>query len=140
MSGGLATLLLLNKLDVAAEIGKGIMQAKVKELFISQYLGGEVDQDDTAGCMVAVYLTKLVPSPFSAQVLQAYAGHVEKEIDCALEYDFRLNRDLMLINDTEEEGLLFEIPDKSNVEADAKEALMKSWIEKEVALIKQVSG
>jgi hypothetical protein len=46
----------------------------------------------------------------------------------------------MLINDTEEEGLLFEIPDKSNVEADAKEALMKSWIDKEVALIKQVSG
>jgi hypothetical protein len=90
--------------------------------------------------MVAVYLTKIAPSPFSAQVSQAYVGHVAREIECALEYDFRLNRDLMLINDTEEEGLLFEIPDKSNVEADAKEALMKSWIDKEVALIKQVSG
>ena len=125
---------------MAAEIGKGIMHAKVKALFITKYIEGEVDQDDTAGCMVAVYLTKIAPSPFSAQVSQAYAGHIAREIDCALEYDFRLNRDLMLINDTEEEGLLFEIPDKSNVEADAKEALMKSWIDKEVALIKQVSG
>jgi hypothetical protein len=43
VSGGIATLLLLNKLDVAAEIGKGIMQAKVKELFFGKYLGGEVD-------------------------------------------------------------------------------------------------
>ena len=131
---------MLNKLDVASEIGKGIMQARVKELFINKYVEGNVDQDDTAGCLVAVYLTKLVPSPFSVQVQHAYVSHVEREIDCALEYDFRLNRDLMLINDTEEEGLLFEIPDKSNVEADAKEALMKSWIDKEVTLIKQVSG
>ena len=67
-------------------------------------------------------------------------NHVEREIDCSLEYDFRLNRDLMLINDSEEEGLLFEIPDRTHVEADAKEALLKTWIEKEVALIKQVSG
>ena len=67
-------------------------------------------------------------------------NHVEREIDCSLEYDFRLNRDLMLINDSEEEGLLFEIPDRTLVEADAKEALLKTWIEKEVALIKQVTG
>ncbi len=132
----------MNKIEAAAEIGKGIMSGKVRELFINKYAEGDVDQDDTAGCLIAVYLTKLVPaaSPFGAQVLQAYVSHVEREIDCSLEYDFRLNRDLMLINDTEEEWLLFEIPDKSHVEDDAKEALMKSWIDKEVALIKQVSG
>jgi len=42
-----------------------------------------------------------------------FKAHVESEIDNALEYEFRLNRDLMVINDTEEEGLLFDIPDKS---------------------------
>jgi hypothetical protein len=41
----------------------------------------------------------------------------------------------MKINDTEEEGLLFEIPDKQNVEADGKEALLKEWIPREMALI-----
>lgn len=130
IAGGISTLLLIGKLDLAAEIGKGIMTAKVKELFINQYAEGEVDKDDTTGCMIAVYLTKLSPagSPFGAQVLQAFLSHVEREIDCSLEYDFRLNRDLMLINDTEEEGLLFEIPDKSMVAADAKEAVMKAWI------------
>ena len=65
-------------------------------------------------------------------------SHVDREIDCALEYDFRLNRDLMEINDTEEEGLLFEIPDKDLVQADAKEAVLKAFIQTEVALIKQV--
>ena len=63
---------------------------------------------------------------------------MDREIDCALEYDFRLNRDLMEINDTEEEGLLFEIPDKDLVQADAKEAVLKASIQTEVALIKQV--
>ena len=66
--------------------------------------------------------------------------HVEREIDNGLEYDFRFNRDLMKINDTEEEGLLFEIPEKKNVEADGKEALLKEWIPKEMALINQVRG
>ena len=47
---------------------------------------------------------------------------------------------MILINDTEEERLLFEIHDKSNVEADNKDALMKTWIEKEIALITQVNG
>jgi hypothetical protein len=46
----------------------------------------------------------------------------------------------MKINDTEEEGLLFEIPDKTKVEADGKEALLKEWIDKEMAIINQVRG
>ena len=50
---------------------------------------------------------------------------VESEIDNSLHYEFRLNRDMMLINDTEEEGLLFDIPDKSNIEADMKENVLK---------------
>jgi hypothetical protein len=69
-----------------------------------------------------------------------FIQHVEREIDNALEYDFRLNRDLMKINDTEEEGLLFEIPEKTNVEADGKEALFKEWIPKEMALINKIRG
>ena len=64
-----------------------------------------------------------------------FSTHVEREIDNALEYDFRFTRDLMKINDTEEEGLLFDIPDKQNVEADGKEALLKEWIPREMALI-----
>jgi hypothetical protein len=72
-------------------------------------------------------------------VAKVFKAHVESEIDNALEYEFRLNRDLMVINDTEEEGLLFDIPDKSKVEADAKEKIMKTWIEREIAVIKEVA-
>jgi hypothetical protein len=46
----------------------------------------------------------------------------------------------MKINETEEEGLLFEISEKTNVEADGKEALFKEWIPKEMALINKVRG
>lgn len=46
----------------------------------------------------------------------------------------------MLINDTEEEGLLFDIPDKSNIEADAKEAVLKGWVKQEIALLKQIAS
>ena len=45
----------------------------------------------------------------------------------------------MLINDTEEEGLLFEIPDKSKVENAAKEEVLKSWIQREVELIREIA-
>ena len=69
----------------------------------------------------------------------AYRDHVEREIDNSLEYDFRLGRDLMEINDTEEEGLLFEIPDKTKVEAEGKEAIVKSWIEVEKAVIREIA-
>lgn len=61
IASGISTLLLLNKLEVAAEIAKGIMNARVRSLFINKYAEGEVDQDDTSGSMIAVYLTKLVP-------------------------------------------------------------------------------
>ena len=46
-------------------------------------------------------------------VTNIFKSHVESEVDNALEYEFRLSADLMNINDTEEDGLLFEIPDKS---------------------------
>jgi len=88
---------------------------------------------------VAVYLARLSSHVSAGVIIEAFKQHVEREIDCALEYDFRLNRDLMLINDTEEEGVLFEIPVKDNVEADGKEALLKSWIQREVELIKEIS-
>lgn len=61
----------------------------------------------------------------TAAIMANFNMHVEREIDNALEYDFRFTRDMMKINDTEEEGLLFEIPEKQNVEADGKEALLK---------------
>ena len=74
------------------------------------------------------------------KVLHLMREHVEREVDNTLNYEFRLGRDLMLINDTEEEGLLFEIPDKSNIEADAKEKVIKAWIQQEIALIKQLAA
>ena len=72
--------------------------------------------------------------------MKNFQNHVEREIDNCLEYEFRLTRDIMLINDTEEEGLLFEIPDKKQVEADGKEAVLKGWIQKEMEIINQVRG
>ena len=89
--------------------------------------------------MVAVYLSRLSLHPLAPTIIEAFKHHVDREIDCALEYDFRLNRDLMTINDTEEEGLLFEVPDQVNIEADCKEALLKSWIPREIELIKEIS-
>ena len=112
---------------------------------IAKYAGGEVDSEDTAGVMFAAYAMKALP-PQSPQdqalakaVSNSFKQHVEREIDNALEYDFRLGRDLMQINDTEEEGLLFEIPDKSKVEADSKEAVIKGWIEAEKAIIREIA-
>jgi len=72
--------------------------------------------------------------------MKNFNTHIEREVDNALEFDFRFSRDLMKINETEEEGLLFEIPDKTNVEADGKETLLKDWIPRELALINQVRG
>lgn len=46
----------------------------------------------------------------------------------------------MEINDTEEEGILFEIPDKTHIEADHKENILKSWINRELELIKEATS
>ena len=46
----------------------------------------------------------------------------------------------MHINDTEEEGMLFEIPNKSLIEADLKESILKSWIDRELEVIRAVSN
>lgn len=58
----------------------------------------------------------------------------------ALEYDFRLNRDLMEFNDTEEEQLFFEITQKAMIEADFKEKVLKSWIPREIELIQEAAS
>ena len=94
------------------------------------------------GILFAALIPQLTPlePALTAALLANYNRHIEREVDLALEYDFRLTRDLMQINDTEEEGLLFEIPDKSHVEADGKEALLKEWIPREMALINRVRG
>lgn len=99
--------------------------------------------DDTPVKAFCAYSIKALPgmvNPAVAQrVMASFVKHVEKEVDLSLEYDFRLNRDLLLINDTEEEGLLFEIPDKTNIEADAKEEVLKSWKDQEISLLKQLT-
>lgn len=64
--------------------------------------------------------------------------HVDREIECALEYEFRFNRDLMGINDSEEEGLLFEITDRASVESDSKERVLKGYVERERAIIREI--
>jgi len=58
-------------------------------------------------------------------VRELFKNHVESEIDNAIEYEFRLNRDLMVINDSEEDGIFFEIPNKTFIEADFKESILK---------------
>lgn len=99
----------------------------------------EIDQDDTSGAVLAAFIAKLNPSEaLSGQVMTNVRTHVEREIDLALEYEFRFGRDLMEINDTEEEGLLFEITDMSEVEADMKEQVLKSFIEREREVIREV--
>ena len=67
-----------------------------------------------------------------------FKNHITSEVDNALEYDFRLNRDLMLLNDTEEEGLLFDVPDKSNIEADSKEEVLKRGIQREKEILQEI--
>jgi hypothetical protein len=71
-------------------------------------------------------------------VLRSVRAHVEKEIDLALQYEFRFNRDLMDINSNEEEGLLFEITDKSKVECDAKERILSAFVDRERELIREI--
>lgn len=73
-------------------------------------------------------------------VSNVFKTHVESEIDSALNYEFRLTMDMMEVNDTEEEGLLFEIPDKSLIEAHHKENMLKAWIPRELELIKELNA
>jgi hypothetical protein len=89
--------------------------------------------------MFSAFAVKVGAVPNAAEVMQLYREHVEREVEYTLNYEFSLNRDLMLINDTEEEGLLFEIPDKDNIGADAKEAVLKSWLARELEVIKQLA-
>lgn len=105
------------------------------------YAENDVDSEDTAGVMLAAYACKAlgIDQEIAQAVKSAYREHVEREIDNSLEYDFRLGRDLMEINDTEEEGLLFEIPDKTKIEAEGKETIIKSWIEVEKAVIREIA-
>lgn len=72
-----------------------------------------------------------------ATTTQVFTTHVESEIDNSLEYEFRLSRDLMEVNEKEEDGLLFEVPDRKLVEANCKERLIKTWIYREKELIKE---
>jgi hypothetical protein len=127
--------------EEAKEVSLSIIQShpKYRQQLVLEYAeeGKDIDPEDTVGVLFAALipqLTHLEPQ-LTAGIMANFNTHVEREIDNALEYDFRFTRDLMKINDTEEEGLLFDIPDKQNVEADGKEALLKEWIPREMALI-----
>ncbi|CDW75637.1 UNKNOWN [Stylonychia lemnae] len=101
--------------------------------------------EETSVILFATYSLNIIPKEFLNQeiyenVLNIYKNHVESEIENQLNYDFRLNRDLMEINDTEEEGMLFEIPDKSLIESDAKEHVLKSLKDRELEVIRAVSN
>ena len=141
-----ATLLLADRMEAAKDISLSIIHShpKFRTSLVLEYAeeDKEIDCDDTVGVLFAALvpqLTQMEPA-LTASIQANYNRHIEREIDLALEYDFRLTCDLMKINDTEEEGLLFEIPDKTNVEADGKEALLKQWIPREMALINKVRG
>ena len=98
--------------------------------------------EDTAILMFAAYALKIMNNceqELAMNVSNMFKTHVESEVDSTLDYEFRLNRDLMLLNDTEEEGMLFEIPDRSNVEDDAKENVLKAWISREREVIKDIA-
>ena len=136
-----ATLLMADRKEQAKEVSLSIIQShpKYRQQLVLAYAedGKDIDAEDTVGVLFAALvpqLTHLEPE-LTAAILANFTAHVEREIDNALEYDFRFTRDMMKINDTEEEGLLFEIPDKQNVEADGKEALLKGWIAREMAII-----
>lgn len=110
-----------------------------EDLFSAHAEFESTDYDQTVTGLLAAFIAKLDPSqPESSQVLQSVRAHAEREIDFALEYEFRFNRELMHINDEEEEALFFEITDRSLIESDAKERLLKSFVEREQAVIKEI--
>lgn len=101
--------------------------------------------EDTTVILFAAYSLQVLPAALLnpdliSNVSTVFKTHVESEIDSQLNYEFRLSRDLMAINDTEEEGLLFEIPDKSLVEAYHKENILKTWVPRELELIKEATA
>lgn len=101
--------------------------------------------EETSVILFAAYSLKIMPrdilnEDLVTNVESVFKNHVESEVNNALNYEFRLNRDLMNINDTEEEGLLFEIPDKSLIEAHHKEEILKSWVSRELELIKEAEA
>ena len=136
LSNSIADLILVEAYDVAKELALFSLSNQTLQTILTAPLSLE-EVEDTGSILVAAYAMELAQKPQEGR--EALARHVEREIDNALEYVLRLNRDLLLINDTEEEGLLFEIPDKSNIEADAKEEALRTWLEREKAIIKQAN-
>ena len=136
LSNSIADLILVEAYDVAKELALFSLSNQTLQTILTAPLSLE-EVEDTGSILVAAYAMELAQKPQEGR--EALARHVEREIDNALEYVFRLNRDLLLINDTEEEGLLFEIPDKSNIEADAKEEALGTWLEREKDIIKQAN-
>lgn len=142
----LGTLILLRKPAEATQLA---IQASTtfSNGLLHNYLSSEddddIDADDTTGIMVAVFIAKVIPDAVDQSQRERLVGmfrkHVEREIDLALEYEFKVGRDMMEINDTEEEGLLFELPNKDLVLADAKEAVMTRWEEQEKLVIREVA-
>lgn len=139
----IATLLMAKHYDAARELTQFLVQNPLLREMMLKQVG---ISEETSVLMFAAFSLKLsegdqgLSQDLTMNVISMFKNHVLSEVDNALEYDFRLNRDLMSINDTEEEGLLFEIPDKSNVEADAKESLLKEWIPREIELIKEIDA
>lgn len=96
--------------------------------------------DDTSVILFAAYTLKIAsPGDTQATVAMILKTHVESEVENSLEYSFRLTRDLMVLNDTAEEEIFFEIPDRKLVEADAKERLLKSWKDREIELLREAA-
>lgn len=101
--------------------------------------------EDTSIILFAAYSLKTIPRELLneevySNVENVFKNHVSSEVDNVLNYDFRLNRDLMIMNDTDEETLFFEIPSRQLIEADYKEMILKQWIPRELDLIREASS
>ena len=90
-----ATLLLVDRTEVAKEVALNIIHShpKYRTYLVLNYAEEDkfIDQEDTVGVLFAALipqLTHLEPH-LSAAILSNFKQHVEREIDNALEYDFR---------------------------------------------------
>ena len=139
LSNSVCCLLLSHHYDLARSLTSFLMCNHPLQHLLIQQLSSTAE---TSVLLFAAFSLKLIDTTNSDVLMNVstlFKNHVQSEIEDSLEYEFRLNRDLMEVNDTEEEGLLFEIPDKSNVEADCKEKLLKQWIPREIELIKEIA-
>eukprot|EP00347_Sterkiella_histriomuscorum_P023381 403334851 len=144
-AGTVSTLLLVKDYEIAKDLAAFLMSNdQFRKLILSQVNTSE----DTSVILFAAYSLQTLPQSIMQtldpslieDVSRVFKTHVESEVDSQLNYEFRLSRDLMEINDTEEEGLLFEVPDKTLIEAHHKEHVLNSWKDRELELIREATN